>query len=93
MVLQIWSATDTTLSFWTIFCPFTPPKNQKNQKFLKTDKKLWRYHHFTYVPKIMIRSCMVPEIWCAMDGRTDGQWDGWMDGWTEKVTYRGGCPT
>ena len=28
---------------------------------------------------------MVPEILCATDGR--------MDGRTEKVTYRGGCPT
>ena len=24
----------------------------------------------TCVPKIMIRSYAVPEIWCAMDGRT-----------------------
>ena len=37
------------------------------------------------VPKIMIRWCTVPEIWCMMDGE--------MDNWTEKVTYRGGCPT
>ena len=46
-------------------------------------------------PKIMIRLCMVPEIWCMtvgqMDGRTDrriggrrvGQIDGWTDGWTD----------
>ena len=31
------------------------------------------------VPKIMIRSCEVPKIWCATDGWTDRQ--------TEKVTY------
>ena len=37
----------------------------------------------------MICSSIVPEIWCMTDG--------WMDrltnGQTEKVTYRGGCPT
>ena len=27
------------------------------------------------VPKIMIRLCMVPEIWCVADGRRDGQTD------------------
>ena len=26
-------------SFWVIFCPFTP---------LKSEKNVWRYHHFTY---------------------------------------------
>ena len=47
--------------------PFPPPPNtQKNQNF----KKLKLY---TCVPKIMIRWCTVPEIWCATDGRTDGQ--------------------
>ena len=30
---------------------------------------------YVYVPEIMIRWCMVPEIWCTMDGRTDR----WMD--------------
>ena len=29
------------------------------------------------VPKIMIRWCTVPEIWCATDGQADGQTDGW----------------
>ena len=37
------------------------------------------------VPKIMIRWCTVPEVWCMMDGE--------MDNRTEKVIYRGGCPT
>ena len=27
------------------------------------------------VPKIMIRLCMVPEIWCVADGWRDGQTD------------------
>ena len=33
------------LSFWTIFCPFTP-LNQKI-KILKIQKDTWRYHYFT----------------------------------------------
>ena len=37
------------LSFWTIFCPFTTLKPQKNQNFEKIKKKPWRYYHFTQV--------------------------------------------
>ena len=36
------------LSFWTIFCPFTPLTTQKI-KILKKGKKPWRYYHFTHV--------------------------------------------
>ena len=36
------------LSFWTIFCPFTPLTTQKI-KILKKGKKPWRYYHFTPV--------------------------------------------
>ena len=32
------------LSFWTIFCPFTPLS-----KFLKYEKNTWRYYQFTNV--------------------------------------------
>ena len=72
-------------SFQAIFCPFTPLTAQK----MKISKK-WRKHLEisslnTCLPKIMIRWCMVPEIWCMTDRPTDRQ--------TEKVTYRGGCPT
>ena len=72
-------------SFWAIFCPFIPLTAQKI-KILKTWKKLLEISSF-YIcaPKITIRWCTVPEIWCATDRR--------MDGRTEKVTYRGGCPT
>ena len=59
-------------------------------------KILKKYKKHMDVPKIMVRWCMVPEIWCAtderMDRRTDGQTDEQTDGQTEKVTYRGGCP-
>ena len=37
------------LSFRTVFCPFTPPNNQKNQNFDKNEKSTWRYYHFTHV--------------------------------------------
>ena len=36
------------LSFWTVFCPFIPLKNQKI-KILKKWKKSQRYYHFTHV--------------------------------------------
>ena len=36
------------LSFWTIFCPFTPLTTPK-KIFWKKGKKLWRYYHFTHV--------------------------------------------
>ena len=73
-----------------IFCHFRPffafypshpptPYQLKKWKFWKNEKNTWRYHHFKCVPKIMIRWCMVPEIWCM----TDRQMDGWMDGWTD----------
>ena len=45
MVLEIWSATDKNLLFWTIFCPFTPLTTQKikilkkKNKILKKKKK------------------------------------------------------
>ena len=35
------------LSFWTIFCPFTPLTTQKI-KILKKGKKPWRCYHFTH---------------------------------------------
>ena len=145
MVPEIWSKKDNFLSFWTIFCPFTPcaprksnfweneqhkwryyncknvyhkwqshdiwflgyemqqteflvisdhflpfynlpppPHNLKNQNFEKLKKWPGDLSFYTHVPKIMIRWCIVPEIWCAIDRQTDGQ---------TKVTYRGGCPS
>ena len=41
-----------------------------------TQKCLEISSFYICVPKIMIRWCTVPEIWCAMDG----QMDGWTDG-------------
>ena len=74
-------------SFWAIFCLFTTITAQKIKisKKKKKKKNHLELPFYTCVPKIIIRWCMVPEIWCATDGLTDGR--------TEKVTYRGGCPT
>ena len=36
------------MSFWTVFCPFTP-YGPKKSKFLKNEKNTRRYYHFTNV--------------------------------------------
>ena len=64
-------------SFWAIFCPFTPLTAQKIKIFKKWKKHLEISSFYTCVPKIMIRWCMVPEIWCV----TDRQMDRWTDRW------------
>ena len=71
--------------FWTIFCPFTPITAQKMKISQKWKLRLEISPFYTSVPKIMIRWCRVPEIWCVTDR--------WTDGWTEKKTCRGECPT
>ena len=37
----------SVLSFWVIFCPFTP--QFAKSKFWKNEKKTWRYYRFTQV--------------------------------------------
>ena len=44
--LRYWAR--ETGSFWTIFCPYTPLTTQKI-RILKSEKKAWRYCHFTNV--------------------------------------------
>ena len=50
---------------------------------MKISKK-WKKHleisFYTCVPKIVIRWCTLPEIWCATDRRTDGwkKWHRWV---------------
>ena len=76
-------------SFWAIFCPFTPLTTRKI-KIKKKKKKYLEISSFCIcVTKITIRWCRVPEICCATDGWMDRR----IDRRTEKVTYRGGCPT
>ena len=78
-------------SFWAIFAllppssPIPPPNSPKNQNFKKWKKDLEVSSFYTSVPNIMIRWCMVPEIWCTTGG--------WTDGRMEKVTYRSGYST
>ena len=66
-------------SFWAIFCPFTPLTAQKIKILKKWKKGLVISSFYICVPKIMIRWCTVPEIWCATDGRKDGQTDRRID--------------
>ena len=54
-------------SFWAIFCPFTPLKAQKIKILKKWKKHLEISSFYICVPKIMIRWCTVPEIWCMTD--------------------------
>ena len=71
---------------WPIFFFFSPlpPDSPKNQNGKKMKKKLLEISSFyTYIPKIMIRWCTVPEKWCATDRQMD-RWKKWS---------RGGCPT
>ena len=68
--------------FLPFYCPLTAQKIKISEKWKKS---LEISSFYTCVPKITIRWCTVPEIWCVTDRRTNGQ--------TEKVTYRGGCPT
>ena len=75
---SLYMARDTCnfyFSFWA-FLPFYPLPAKKNQK---NEKNTWRYHHFTRVPKIMIRWCMVPEISGTPDRQTDGHKNGKSD--------------
>ena len=54
----------TSLSFWAIFCSFTPLTPQKIKILKKWKENTWRYHDFTQIlPKIMIICYTVSEIW------------------------------
>ena len=68
MVPEIPSATDKFfLSFWTIFCSFTPLITRKIKILRKWKKCLEISSFYTNVPKIMMICYTVPEIWCMMD--------------------------
>ena len=54
------------LSFWTIFCPFTPLKAQKIKILKKWKKYLQILSFYTSVPKIIIWY-IPPQIWCMTD--------------------------
>ena len=73
-------------SFLSIFCLFTPPpppnspKNQNEKEIKKKHLEIFIYPLSFYmsVPKIMIRWCTVPEIWCTTDR--------WADRWANRRT-------
>ena len=89
-VPEIWQVTHVIVIFhFGLFVALLSPLiAQKIKNPQKWKKHLERSSFYTCT-KIMTRCCTVPEIWCAMDGRTDIR----TDGRTAKVTYRGGCPT
>ena len=60
-------------SCWAILCPFTPLTAKKIKILKKVKKQLDISSFYICVPKIMIRSCVVPEICCATDGWMDRQ--------------------
>ena len=80
-VLEIWHMTHLIVFHFGNFFPFTPLTAQKNKISKKWKKTLEILSFYTCVPKNIIIWCTVPEIWWATGGRT------------EKVTYRGECPT
>ena len=67
-------------SFWAIFCPLTPLAAQKIKILKKWKKNLEISSFYICVPKIMIRWCTVPEIWCETDRQTGGWTDRRTDG-------------
>ena len=81
-VPEMWQVTHVIVIFhFILFFALLPssnsPKNQKSTKMKKTPREIFILHMCT---KIMTRCCTVPEIWCAMDGRTDIRRDGRTDG-------------
>ena len=90
-ILKKWKNHLETLSFYSgpIFPFFAPPNSPKNPIFLKWKKHLEISSLYICVPKTMIKWFTVPEIWCATDRWTDRR----TNEWTEKVTYRGRCPS
>ena len=67
---EITSKTDRIVSHFGQVSPFTPLKTShpRNSKLKNMRKFLEISSFYTCVPTIMIRWCMVPEIWCATDG-------------------------
>ena len=76
------------LSSGTVSCSFTPLTTQKMIILKKWKKSLEISSFYICVPKIMIRWCMIPEIWCATDGQADGWTDRQKDGRTDRRMNR-----
>ena len=68
MVPEIWCVTDViVISHFWLFLPFYPLNSVKNQNFEKMKKCPEILSFYICVLKIIIRWCMVPEIWCVTD--------------------------
>ena len=74
-VPEIWCLTDVIIFHFGLFLALLPLTAQKIKILKKWKKSLDISSFYICVPKIMIRWCTFPEIWCAMDGWTDGQMD------------------
>ena len=67
-VLEIWCVTDVIIFNFGPFFTFLLPQQLEKSEFWKNEKKLQGILSFYIcVPKIMIRWCVVPEIWCVTD--------------------------
>ena len=66
-VPDIWCMTDKIIFILGHFLPFYPPNSSKNKDLKKRKKPLEISSFYICVPKIMIRWCTVPEIWCVTD--------------------------
>ena len=77
------------LSFWNVFCPFTPQTTQK-LKFKKNEKNTRRSHHFIYV----YQKSWSDDVWLLRYGAqwADRQMDGQTDRWMEKWHIEVGAP-
>ena len=65
---EIWHITDVIIFHFGLFFAFYPCNSLKNENVLKMKKKHLKISSFyTSVPKIMIISYTVPEIWCVTD--------------------------
>ena len=82
-VPEIWWVMDVIIFHFGPFFALLLPNNQKNQCLKRNKKHTWRHHHFTNVYQ-KLWSHDVRFLRFAAQQR---------DGQTEKVTYRGGCPT
>ena len=83
-VLEIWRVTDVIVFFFhfglffALYRPLPPPPNsQKNQNFEKMKKTLGGIIILHMTPKIIIRSCMVPETWCTTADKQIYRWKKW----------------
>ena len=66
-VPEIWYVTDVIIFYFGPFFALLPCNSPKNQNFEKMKNTLDISSFYICVPKIMIRWCTVPEIWCVTD--------------------------